>query len=221
MNWKWKLAQAAEIRWWKHYLAKKAPEAYLQDKRTYWIRVMQQANIQVPPQSSVLDAGCGPAGIFMVLGEQEVDALDPLLQKYAADLPHFNPENYPGVHFIAESLERYAPEAAYDQIFCLNAINHVADIQQAMDQLVACLQPAGKLWLSIDAHRYPELRWIFQRIPGDILHPHQYTLSEYREMLTDRGLEVMDQIKLKPGRIFDYYLLGAKFSSSAKLDTSG
>ncbi|WP_170110529.1 class I SAM-dependent methyltransferase [Flavilitoribacter nigricans] len=205
------MAQAAEIRWWRSYLSGKTPEDYLRDKKAYWRRVMREAEIVLPPGAGVLDAGCGPAGIFTVLDGQEVDAVDPLLERYAEELPHFNPADYPRVDFITESLENYRAAAPYDYIFCLNAINHVADIDRAMDRLVESMSADGTLWISIDAHRHPGLQWIFRKIPADILHPHQYTLAGYEELLTARGLQVFGRYKLKPGRIFDYYLLGAHF----------
>lgn len=210
MNWKWKLAQAAEIRWWRSYLSGKTPKDYLRDKKAYWKRVLHEAEIELPAGSRILDAGCGPAGIFVILDKYEVDAVDPLLNQYDGQLSHFAPQQYPHVRFFPEKLENYRPDRRYDFIFCLNAINHVADIERAMDRLLACLEPEGVLWLSIDAHRSAKVQQLFRGIPADILHPHQYTLAGYEKLLTDRGLEVFKRIKLKPGRIFDYYLLGAK-----------
>lgn len=216
MKWKWKLAQAMEIRWWKYYLSGKTPEDYLQKKIAYWERVMAKAQIHLPSGARVLDAGCGPAGIFIALPGQQVDAVDPLLGQYERSLAHFNPADYPNVRFVSMPLEDYRSDEPYDVIFCLNAINHVADINRAMNRLVAGLRPNGRLWLSIDAHRHRFLRSVFQWLPGDILHPHQYQLEEYRQMLTSRGLEVVKSIRLKPGHIFDYYLLEAKFADDIR-----
>lgn len=209
MKWKWKLAQAAEIRWWRHYLANKTPEQYLRAKADYWQRVIRQMGISLPAGARVLDAGCGPAGIFMVLREQQVSALDPLLDRYAATLPHFAPEQYPWVQFITGKLETFRTDRPYDQIFCLNAINHVSDIGQALQRLVDSLAEDGTLWLSTDAHRYSWLCGIFQWLPGDILHPQQYTLDQYRQLLEAAGLEVKTSLRLKPGHIFEYHLLKA------------
>lgn len=180
---------------------------------------MEQAQVRPEPGVRVLDAGCGPAGIFIALPQQEVDALDPLLEEYEQTLEHFDPEAYPHVRFRALPLEEFQTEQPYDIIFCLNAINHVADINLAMDRLVAGLHPTGRLWLSIDAHRSRFLRSVFQLLPGDVLHPHQYLLEEYRQMLTSRGLEIVQSLKLKPGRIFDYYLLEARFAAQKVIRT--
>lgn len=219
MKWKWKLAQALEIRWWKYYLAGKTPRDYLRQKTDYWKRVMAQAHILPAPGARVLDAGCGPAGIFIALPQQQVDAVDPLLEQYEQNLEHFDPEAYPNVRFRSLLLEEFQAEQSYDLIFCLNAINHVADIDVAFDRLVNGLHPDGRLWLSIDAHRSRFLRSVFQLLPGDVLHPHQYLLEEYRQMLTSRGLEVVQSLNLKPGRIFDYYLLEAKIATEKVIQT--
>lgn len=210
MNWKWKLAQAAEIRWWRSYLAGKTPVDYLGDKKAYWWRVLKTAAIELPTGAKVLDAGCGPAGIFIILEGQQVDAVDPLLDQYAEQLPHFHPQDYPHVRFINRPLEAFQPEKQYDLIFCLNAINHVGNIRIALDQLIRCMKAGGMLWISIDAHRSRKLECLFRRVPADILHPHQYTLEGYERLLKERGLKIVKRIKLKPGRIFDYYLLGAR-----------
>jgi len=209
MNLRWKIAQAAEIRWWRQYLRGQAPEDYLERKAAYWQRVLRAAGLRLRPGERVLDAGCGPAGIFIALPEQQVDALDPLLPRYQAELPLFRPEQYPWVRFLAQPLEQFRPPAVYDTVFCLNAINHVAALGPALDALAACLAQGGQLVLSVDAHRHELLKRLFQWLPGDILHPHQHSLPEYQAMLQSRGLKLERAVQLKPGRIFDYWLMVA------------
>ncbi|MEM6726326.1 MAG: class I SAM-dependent methyltransferase [Bacteroidota bacterium] len=81
-NWRWRLAQAAEIRWWQRYLRKKEPESYLSWKRDYWENFLEKIQCIVPSQAHILDAGCGPAGIFTIFPENQVTAIDPLLYHY-------------------------------------------------------------------------------------------------------------------------------------------
>ena len=209
MNLRWKLAQEAEIRWWRAYLRRKSPEDYLRQKAEYWHRVLRSARFEPAPGARVLDAGCGPAGIFLILEEQEVHAVDPLLEAYRASLPHFEPSSYPYVQFFAQPLEAFRPAAPYDVIFCLNAINHVADLPMALDVLAGALKPGGQLLLSVDVHKHAFLKKIFQWLPGDVLHPHQYSLEEYQGMLAGRGLSVERAVRLKEGLIFDYFMMVA------------
>jgi 2-polyprenyl-6-hydroxyphenyl methylase/3-demethylubiquinone-9 3-methyltransferase len=209
MQLRWRIAQFFEIRWWQHYLAGKEKKAYLDWKKNYWQTLLRRLEISIPAGARVLDAGCGPAGIFTVLGEQKVDALDPLLERYERDLPHFRRSEYPAVCFYCETLEGFRPEQAYDLVFCLNAINHVADLGACFEQLGACTRPGGRLVLTVDAHHYGFLKRIFRLVPGDILHPHQYDLEEYESMLTQQGFQVERKILLKKERIFGYYALVA------------
>ena len=77
MNFRWKIAQAAEMRWWKTYLKKKPVADYLQNKKAYWHRVLKLADVHIKDSDLVLDAGCGPAGIFIILNNNTVDAIGP------------------------------------------------------------------------------------------------------------------------------------------------
>ncbi|MCO6487447.1 MAG: class I SAM-dependent methyltransferase [Phaeodactylibacter sp.] len=207
MNLRWKAAQAAEIRWWRAYLRNKKPEAYLEQKAAYWRRVLEAAQYEPAAGTRVLDAGCGPAGIFIILEAQEVHAVDPLLGAYQADLPHFDPSRYPYVRFFAEPLESFDPPEPYDTIFCLNAINHVADLEKSLDVLAGALKPGGRLLLSVDVHKHGALKKLFRWVPGDVLHPQQYSLGDYQRMLRERGLEVERAVRLKEGRVFDFFLM--------------
>jgi len=204
---RWRVAQQLEVKWWQNYLKGKQPETYLPWKKAYWTTLLEELSpsLSLSQGMQVMDAGCGPAGIFMALEEQQVTAVDPLLEAYRT-LPHFQPEQYPHVQFKTGSIENIQEENQYDVIFCLNAINHVADIHLAYDRLVKAIKPGGFLVVSIDAHNHAFLKHIFRLLPGDALHPHQFDLSEYAAFLTDSGLEIRQTLLKTPGSIFDYYV---------------
>lgn len=207
MKLRWKIAQAAEIRWWQNYLGKKDKASYLTWKKQYWTSFLDDCGLTVPPNVHCLDAGCGPAGIFTVLNEQQIDAVDPLLDDYNQKLQHFTPTDYPNVKFITSPLEQYKSAKTYDYVFCLNAINHVADLDACWDHLFAMTKPNGTLVVSIDAHNHAVLKHIFRAIPGDILHPHQYDLQEYKNMVTQRGGKILKTVHKDQAFFFDYYVL--------------
>jgi len=209
LNLRWRIAQALEIRWWKGYLKGKDKAEYLDWKRQYWTTFLEKIDVAPQAGERILDAGCGPAGIFLVLNEQEVVAVDPLLEKYEQNLPHFQPNDYPYVHFITSPLERFTTPTSFEPVFCLNAINHVNDLTAAFDALVTATQPGGKLIISIDAHNYRLFQRIFQLIPGDVLHPHQYNLQEYQAMLTERDCTIDYTILYKQAFFFNYYVIVA------------
>jgi len=208
---KWRLAQELEYKWWQQYLHKKDTVEYLQQKKNYWLQLLSslQEPVLEAPGQSILDAGCGPAGIFIALQDHQVVALDPLLERYK-NLPHFNPGAYPWTTFIQSPLELLADKEQYDTIFCMNAINHVNDITLCCRRLFDALKPGGYLVLSTDAHRFSLLKKIFQWLPGDMLHPVQLDINEYTKHLTDLNLEIKKSIRYKDAGIFNYYILIAQ-----------
>lgn len=210
MKLRWKIAQAAEIKWWQSYLNKKDKAAYLDWKKEYWQQFLVDCKLEIPVGASCADIGCGPAGIFTILEQQQVTALDPLLEQYQEKLAHFDFEDYPQVHFESIPLEKLTNQQQYDYVFCLNAINHVADLEQCFDNLFKITKKGGTLIVSIDAHNHTILKHIFRALPGDILHPHQYDLAEYQTMLTTRGATIKHTVHKDSAFFFDYYVLVAK-----------
>ena len=146
-------------------------------------------------------------GYLSCLMISKVDAIDPLLNKYLQTLQHFQSENYPNVAFSNQPLEALSAQEQYDWVFCMNVINHVADLELSLKRLVSSLKKDGKIVLSVDVHKYQWLEKIFQILPGDILHPHQYTLDKYLERIESTNIQIEQKIRLKSGNIFDYYMI--------------
>lgn len=207
---RWKIAQLAEIRWWQNYLSKRDASEYLSWKKNYWQTFLERIGITPLPEQRVLDIGCGPAGIFIQLTSQQVTAVDPLLSQYASKLDHFDVADYQHVTFCTQALEVYQADTPFPLVFCINAINHVSDLPLAWDRLVESTAVGGTLVVSIDAHNYRFLKHLFRLLPGDILHPHQYDLSEYCAMLSARNCNITRTIRYKKEGIFDYWVLVAK-----------
>jgi 2-polyprenyl-3-methyl-5-hydroxy-6-metoxy-1,4-benzoquinol methylase len=212
---KWRLAQYLEIRWWQNYLKNKDWPRYLEQKKAYWQHFIAQTNSPPLANECILDAGCGPAGIFLVLGKNEVSAIDPLLFKYSEGLP-FKAEDFPWVQFENRALEDLVENGTYDRIYCLNAINHVRDWDLCLDQLIVALKPGGILVLSTDLHRWTALRYLFRMIPGDALHPHQHALYEYVAAMQKRGMALQRLELLKQGGIFSYWAMVCRKSQVDK-----
>lgn len=209
MRLRWKIAQAAEIRWWQNYLKKKPKADYLEWKKEYWETLLKETEVEVKPDDRILDAGCGPAGIFMIFNDNHVDAIDPLLDQYEEKLSHFKKSDYPNVNFISTPLENFKLNQPYQTVWCLNAINHVSDLDLCFDILTAVVSRGGTLVCSIDAHNHSIFKHIFRLLPGDVLHPHQYDLEEYKKMLTDRGFSIHKAILKDKQFFFNYYILVA------------
>lgn len=206
-TWKWKLAQTLEYKWWQNYLQNKNTAEYLQWKCSYWQDLLLSLSkyIEIPESKTILDAGCGPAGVYIALKGNTVDAIDPLLDKYQ-QLQHFQPDKFSWTQFRNIAIEALNEQEKYDIIFCMNAINHVNNIELCYDNLVSALKPDGYLIISTDAHKHNFLKKIFQLIPGDVLHPVQLDIKEYDSFLQKRNLTILENILYKEERIFDYYI---------------
>ena len=165
--------------------------------------------VVIQPGAAVLDAGCGPAGIFIALNNNKVEAIDPLLDKYQ-NLPVFKPAHFGWTQFRNIPIEALDDKEKYDIVFCLNAINHVNDINICCKNLVDSLKPSGFLVMSTDAHRHPLLKKIFQLLPGDMLHPIQLDINEYADFLEKNQMKLVKKILYKRESIFDYYILIAQ-----------
>ncbi|MEM9821426.1 MAG: class I SAM-dependent methyltransferase [Bacteroidota bacterium] len=179
-------------------------------KRKYWQQFLEKNEIDLSPGQHILDVGCGPAGVYMLLDQQKVVAVDPLLDRYASSLDHFDRQFYPWVQFNPIPFEAFVIDQQYDKVFCLNAINHVADLEFCFDHLVKACRPGGELIVSIDAHNYELCKHLFRWIPGDILHPHQYNLQEYEQMLSNRHCSRQRTNLYKQEFFFNYYVLIAR-----------
>lgn len=210
---RWRTAQFFETLWWKNYLAKKDVTEYLKYKTLYWHKVLDSIYSEVKPNQNdyILDAGCGPAGIFIALKDNhKVMAFDPLLEKYNQNLKHFKFNMYPTVKFKTDTLESFRTDDQFDIVFCMNAINHVSELDKAFLTLHQLTKTGGKIVVSIDAHNKPFFKHLFRLQPADILHPHQYDLEEYKGMLTSLNCNVTLSVLVKEEFLFNHYILVAE-----------
>jgi 2-polyprenyl-6-hydroxyphenyl methylase/3-demethylubiquinone-9 3-methyltransferase len=211
-KWRWNTAQFAERKWWQNYLKNKEVSEYLNWKKNYWNNLLQKCNpfFSINEKDTILDAGCGPAGMFMLFNKNNTTAFDPLIDTYEIDLPHFKKSAYPSVTFINKGLEDISIHEKFDKIFCMNAINHVHDIELSYDNLIHLAKAEAHIIVTIDAHNHSFFKKLFRLLPGDILHPHQYDLKEYEDFLTSRNCDIIQSIHLKHDFFFDHYMLIAK-----------
>ncbi|HLP53338.1 MAG TPA: class I SAM-dependent methyltransferase [Chitinophagales bacterium] len=222
MTTKWKIAQWFELRWWKNYLRSKDKTTYLQWKKSYWHNILGliSTEVKIDTTKTICDLGCGPAGIFIALPNNKITAVDPLINEYEKQLAFFTKADYPKVEFAESTIEDFGTKTSevfttsevykYDIVFCLNAINHVYDIEKGFAQLKNLCAANGQVVVSIDAHNHSFFKHLFRTIPGDVLHPHQYDLAEYKAMLEKQGMQIQKTILLKQEFFFNHYLVVAK-----------
>lgn len=212
---RWRVAQYFEKRWWQSYLSGKSVDEYLTWKRAYWNSVIEKVGQLAPELGNalntnslnILDAGCGPAGVYLVLNDHRVTAIDPLWSSYEQQFGHLGYDSMSHVQFDTMPLEALEINERMDMVLCMNALNHVADIELSTQKLIAALKPGGWLIITMDTHNYSILKWLFKSIPGDILHPHQNDRKGYVDLIATLGTDYIDAELLKSGTIFDHELI--------------
>jgi 2-polyprenyl-6-hydroxyphenyl methylase/3-demethylubiquinone-9 3-methyltransferase len=206
---KWRVAQWFEIRWWKNYLHGKNKQEYLAWKKNYWLNILEKITDVAPVDANktVCDLGCGPAGIFIALPDNKVTAVDPLINRYENISPVFCKADYPNAQFVESTIEDFTGSQKFDIVFCMNCINHVSDIDKGFDKLKEVCADNGTVVVSIDAHNFSLFKFLFRLIPGDVLHPHQYDLQEYKSFLEKRGLKILKTELLKQEFLFGHWVL--------------
>lgn len=203
----WRIAQFFEIRWWKNYLSAKEKEDYYSSKKKYWDDVfsMLSDTIDINQKDTILDAGSGPAGIFINFPQNKITAVDPLLDNYEKELNHFSKSDFKNVQFINSPLEEYKSDEKFDFIFCLNVINHVERIGVVIQNLAMSLKDGGKLIFSVDCHHNNLLQKLFSTLKFDVLHPVQLTSPGYKKLFSkQKSLKLKREFIYKNGKIFDY-----------------
>jgi len=239
MSLRWKIAQWFELRWWKNYLSSKDKEKYLIWKKNYWKEILLKVAeiVELDSSKSICDFGCGPAGSFIAISQNKITAIDPLIYEYEKRTSFFRNSDYPNTTFVRSTIEDFVPESQtcqvssrnlrtwqvsphkYDLVFCMNAINHIQHIELGFDKMKEVCADGGSIIITVDAHNFKLLKYLFHLIPWDILHPHQYTLKEYQFFLEKNGWHIVKSKLLKKGLLFDHYLLAANKSGSIFSDT--
>jgi 2-polyprenyl-6-hydroxyphenyl methylase/3-demethylubiquinone-9 3-methyltransferase len=134
-----------------------------------------------------------------------------LLSEYEKQTNFFKRSDYPKVNFVQSTIEEFDSKGLkYDKVFCMNAINHVHNIEKGFQQLKNLCAENGYIIVTIDAHNFSFFKHLFRLIPGDILHPHQYNLREYQQFLSSGNWKIKSSALIKKEFFFNHYLLIAR-----------
>ncbi len=210
---RWKIAQWFELKWWKNYLTSKSKPEYIAWKTNYWLSLIDSIgqSQRVSKAKTIADFGCGPFGLALANNnwQKRLVAIDPLLSKYESQISFFSKADYPATSFITKAIEEFGVNEKFDVVFCMNAINHVHDIEKAYDVVCGSCAETGRIIISIDAHNFAFFKHLFRLLPGDILHPYQFDLKEYKAFMEVRGFKIIKEHCSKREFFFDHYVLVA------------
>lgn len=146
----------------------------------------------------VLDLGCGPGHTALLFAPhvEEVVALDPTEAMLIEARRLAGERRIDNVRFelgVAEAVP--CPDTAFDRVVSRQSAHHWSDIRGAVGEIVRVLAPGG-LFVLIDtlAPEEPPLDAFLNRVEllRDSSHVRDYTVSEWRAMLVEVGLEMQE-----------------------------
>lgn len=177
----WENAQDQERKIW---LESKQPESYFIDHWAGLIHKTPLISHSLRGAKAILDVACGGVPILHVLPPSPLMvATDPLNRDFASLYPRQPRVRYDS--FCAESLPY--DDATFDVVFCMNALDHMADPPAAVRQMLRVLKPGG--WLHLDITNSSPLSRLVAKMGYrrhlSEFHPHLLTLSGVCSWLKD------------------------------------
>jgi ubiquinone/menaquinone biosynthesis C-methylase UbiE len=125
----------------------------------------------------IVDIGCGPRGSLEWATEADIRiGIDPLARMYRQLGTDRHTMQY--VACGAENLP--ISNGTFDVVSSFNSLDHVDDLNKAIDEIIRVLAPQGYFLLLTDIHRHPT-----------VLEPIAYTWDVVERFLSE--LEVMEQ----------------------------
>ena len=192
---KWKTAQKHELGCWISIIDKLRDEKYLSIKSEFWEKTLNELNFSKRFSSKeelkIIDIGCGPSGILTYLAKKEMannwylKGIDPLIDEYLRLSP--NIKNLP-VNWENTKLEDFNSNKRYNVIFCLNAADHCDNLKQFINALDKLLEDNGACYFSVNCHIRNSTAKLWRKYNKiiDPMHPYQYTVNEYMELLSEK-----------------------------------
>jgi 2-polyprenyl-6-hydroxyphenyl methylase/3-demethylubiquinone-9 3-methyltransferase len=180
---RWTIAQKGEMECWTDIRDKLNSAKYIQEKKKFWSAIIREIdNFKISSGSSVLDVGCGPAGVFLAIDQGNRVGLDPLNSYYIKIFPFMQQI---GAVWIDGSIEEYQTNQQFDYIFLLNSLDHCMDPVKVLEKVHNYLKPTGTVILSINLHQTRFWKWYFKLFNSfiDKYHPYQWDLNELKHLL--------------------------------------
>lgn len=105
-------------------------------------------------QKRILDIGCGPRGsLEWADNASERVGLDPLVEKYRS----LNIDLHAMSYVNARSEAIPFDDDYFDFVSCINALDHVDDVKQTLQEIIRVLKPGGCFLLMVDIGHDPTL----------------------------------------------------------------
>ncbi len=172
-----------------------------------WARLVHYLDQRslVKKRRRILDVGGKATTIFLALPGSHRYAVDPVYGHLFEQHPFLGDlEQYRGVTFVALPVEELVEEP-FDLIFCINALDHVSEVDVVASRLKQLLAPGGVFVLIVDCYADKAVRDLVRWFDVDVPHPHHFVVEDIPRIF--RGLRLRGQDNL----IFKLFFSGTLF----------
>lgn len=139
------------------------------------LRLLEQAQAQIPPGARVLDAGSGEGRYQHYFTHTRYTGLDLAVGDTAWD--------YTGLDVIGDLRWLPFPDDVFDAAVCIQTMEHVNEPMRVINEIGRVLKPGGRFYLSAP------MSWHQHQKPHDYF---RYTSFGFTYLLEQSGMEVLE-----------------------------
>lgn len=153
-----------------------------------------------------LDAGCGTGeySLFLSTRGHKVTAFDP--SPFAVEDLRKKCGQESAIHTQISTIENFSSCETFDNIVCIEVIEHLEHDREALEKLSSLLRPGGSMVVSAPASQF--LFSEGDRVSG---HYRRYSCRAFGDLLTGAGLRVIRMRRYGFPVLFAYFLVRKLF----------
>lgn len=159
-----------------------------QDSAHWWFVARRQiladqiAQLRLPSDARLLEAGCGPGGNLRMLarfGKLDAFEMDAEARKIAAQRGGID---------VAEGVlpdDIRCAAASYDLVAAFDVVEHIERDRESVKAMAGLLSPGGRLIITVPAYQ-----WLWSEHDERHHHWRRYRRSEIRALVEEAGLKI-------------------------------
>lgn len=190
-NSRWEKAQQYEQNWW----SERGEIINFQYYKVFASQLVSDLKliIEIKKDPSILEVGCGPAGISTYLDSDRKYAIDPL-NDYFVSVERFQQLRDQRTQYLTAKGESLPyKEESFDLVIMDNVLDHCENPEQVMKETLRVMKKGGVLYFQQNVYTLwgKGLRLGMEKFEIDKGHPHTFTKKDIYQLLNQIGLEVI------------------------------
>jgi SAM-dependent methyltransferase len=209
---RWDIATKHELSTWNTQKELFTSKSYLDSKKRYWDGIINGLPFKIQKNMQILEVGCGPMGITLVLKAGRIFGLDPLINEFRKNF-----KIPPYYKYIPKKIEDYKTDEKFDVIFAMQVLDHVDDIKKTAKVTESLLKECGFLVVEMRCSNHTPIKHYFN-IFGRFIdpnHPHHPKKIDVIKLFSKLKI-----VEMKINKNYKYYLYDTPKTTRRKLKIS-